>query len=126
MMDSGKKVLIVDDEDDFLLMMRDALEIRGMKVAIADNAIEAGVEIARHPPDVILIDIKMPGIDGLEACEAIKRNPATRNLPILIISALSDEAIIKKAYKIGVAGYFVKPINIEKIVNKLNEIFKIG
>jgi CheY-like chemotaxis protein len=68
------------------------------------------------------MDIKMPGINGLQACDAIKKNPATKDIPLMIVSALSDESDIKKAYKIGVTEYFVKPVNIEKIVAKLNSV----
>ncbi|MBI5144213.1 MAG: response regulator, partial [Candidatus Omnitrophica bacterium] len=70
-------------------------------------------------------DIKMPGINGLQACEAIKRNPTTKDLPIIVVSALSDESDIKKAYKAGVIDYFVKPIDIEKLVKRIKEILSI-
>jgi len=124
-MADGKRILIVDDEKDFLLLIGNALEIRGLEVITATNAVEAGIEIASKKPNVVLMDIKMPGINGLQACEAMKRNPATRDLPIIVVSALADESDIKKAYKIGVTDYFVKPVNIEKLVNKLKEILKI-
>lgn len=116
------RVLIVDDEEGFLLMIREALEMRGFEVVTATSAVEAGIEIASRRPDVILMDIKMPGINGLEACEAIKKNPATKKIPIMVVSALSGDSDIKKAYKAGVADYFVKPVNIEKVVAKLKDI----
>jgi len=120
-----KKILIVDDEEDFLKLIRDSLELRGLEVMAATSAVEAGIELASKPFDLILMDIKMPGINGLQACEAIKRNPATKNLPVVVISALSDEADIKKAYKVGVLDYFVKPVDIEKLVTRIREILNI-
>lgn len=117
-----KKVLIVDDEEDFLKLLRDALEIRGIEVITTTSGVEAGLALATGSPNLILMDIKMPGINGLQACEAIKRNPTTKNLPIIIVSALSDESDIKKAYKVGVLDYFVKPIDIEKLVKRIKEI----
>lgn len=121
-----KKILLVDDEIDFLKLIKDALEIRGLEVATAASGVEAGLELASKSLDLILMDIKMPGINGLQACEAIKRNPQTKDLPIIIVSALSDEADIKKAYKVGVADYFVKPVDIEKLVTRIKEILQIG
>ena len=121
-MAARKKVLIVDDEEEFLKLLRDALEIRGVEVITAASGVEAGLALATGSPNLILMDIKMPGINGLQACEAIKRNPTTKNLPIIIVSALSDESDIKKAYKAGVLDYFVKPIDIEKLMKRVKEV----
>ncbi|MFA6079569.1 MAG: response regulator [Candidatus Omnitrophota bacterium] len=120
-----KRILIVDDETAFLEMLQNALELRGMEVITATNAVEAGIEISTKKPDLILMDIKMPGINGLDACEAIKRNPATKNIPLAIISAHSEDVFVKKAQKAGVVDYFVKPINIESLVKRLKEILAI-
>src|SRR3989338_1353468 len=95
-MTARKRILVVDDEEGFLKLIRDSLEIRGIEVVTTTSAVEAGIELATKLPDLILMDIKMPGINGLQACEAIKRNPSTKDLPIIIVSALSDEADIKK------------------------------
>ncbi len=120
------RVLVVDDEDGFLSLIKEALEIRGFDVITASSAVEAGMEIVSKKPDAILMDIKMPGINGLEACEAIKKNPATKNIPVMVVSALSADADIKKAYRAGVLDYFVKPINIEKVVAKLKDVLGIA
>ena len=117
-----KRILIVDDEEGLLVILRQALEERGYEVATAANAIDAGIEISGNLPSLILMDIKMPGIDGFQACEALKKNPKTKNVPIIVISALSDESDIRKAKKIGIADYFVKPIDIEKLIRRFNEI----
>lgn len=121
-MANGRRVLIVDDEEGFLNLVRESLEIRGFDVITASSAVEAGIEIASKKPDAILLDIKMPGINGLQACEAIKKNPVTKDIPVMIISALSDDSDIKKAHKAGVLDYFVKPVNIEKVVAKLRDV----
>jgi CheY-like chemotaxis protein len=118
----AKKILVVDDEEEFLSLIKSALEIRGFSVVSANNAVAAGMELAADLPALILMDVKMPGINGFQACEAIKRNPATRDIPILIVSALSHESDMKKAQKIGVAGYFVKPVDLEALINKIKEI----
>ena len=125
-MGNGRRILVVDDEADFLNLIRETLEIRGFDVVTASSAVEAGIEIASRRPDAILMDIKMPGINGLEACEAIKNNLTTKNIPIIVISALSADSDIKKAYRAGVVDYFVKPVNIEKVVTKLKDILGIA
>ena len=119
---SSNKILIVDDEEDFIAILKQSLEIRGYEVITATNAVEAGMKMADRLPSIILMDIKMPGINGFQACEAIKRNPLTENVPIIITSALSDDATIKKAFKIGITDYLVKPVEIEKLLNRIKDI----
>lgn len=120
-----KKILLVDDEEGYLALIKDALEVRGFDVVTAASAIEAGLELASKKPDLILMDIRMPGINGVQACLAIKKNSTTVNIPIIAVSALSDDHIIKEAYKVGVTDYFVKPIDIEKLVKRIREILKV-
>ena len=112
----AKKILVVDDEENFLSLLKDALEIRGFEVIATSSAIEAGIELASKVPDLILMDIKMPGIDGFQAIESIKRNPITKNIPVMIVSAHADPSYAKKAAKIGVREYFIKPVDIEKLM----------
>ncbi len=120
-----RKILLVDDEVDFLAVIKDALQIRGFDVVTAASAIEAGVELAGKKPDIILMDIKMPGINGIQACSAIKKNPSTEDIPIIVVSAVSDEHEMKKAREAGVTDYFIKPVDIEKLVRRIREILKV-
>ncbi len=120
-----KKILLVDDEEGFLAVIKDALEVRGFDVVTAKSAIEAGIELAGKKPDMILMDIKMPGINGVQACSAIKKNSSTVDIPIIAVSAISDEHEIKAAYKAGVTDYFIKPIDIEMLVKRIREILKV-
>lgn len=124
-MTARKRILVVDDEEDFLKLIRDSLEMRGIEVVTTTSAVEAGIELATKLPNLILMDIKMPGINGLQACEAIKRKPSTKNLPIIIVSALSDESDIKKAEATGISDYFVKPVDIGRLVARIKDILKI-
>jgi two-component system alkaline phosphatase synthesis response regulator PhoP len=124
-MSLNRKILLVDDEEGFLSVIKEALEIRGFDVVTAKSAIEAGLELSSKKPDMILMDIRMPGIDGLQACAAIKKNPDTVNIPIIIVSAISEDAQIKRARKMGIPDYFVKPVDIESLVKKIKEILSI-
>lgn len=120
-----KTVLVIDDETEFLLFVKDALELRGFEVETATNAVEAGLDISGKKIDLILMDIKMPGINGLQACEALKRNIETREIPIIIISALSDESDIKRAYKTGISDYLNKPVDIARLVTRIKQILDV-
>jgi DNA-binding response OmpR family regulator len=124
-MSLNRKILLVDDEEGFLSVIKEALEIRGFDIVTAKNAIEAGLELSSKRPDLILMDIKMPGIDGLQACSAIKKNPGTASIPVMVVSAISEEAQIKRAHKMGIPDYFVKPVDIEKLVKRIKEVLGI-
>ncbi|MDD3904909.1 MAG: response regulator [Candidatus Omnitrophica bacterium] len=116
------KILVVDDEEGFLALLRQALEERGYEIATASNAIDAGIEMSGSLPALILMDIKMPGIDGLQAVAAIRDNPNTKDVKVIVVSALSDDSDINKAKKVGAVDYFVKPVDIEKLVGRIREI----
>lgn len=122
----NKKILLVDDEEGFLAVIKEALEMRGFDIMTAKNAVEAGIELASKSPDLILMDIRMPGINGLQACSAIKKNPKTAEIPLIVVSAVSDESEIKKAYKTGIVDYFVKPVDIEKLVGRIKELLQVS
>lgn len=124
-MSLNRRILLVDDEEGFSAIIKEALEIRGFDVVTAKSAIEAGLQLSSAKPDLILMDVKMPGIDGIQASVAIKKNPNTANIPMMIISAIADESAIKKANKIGISDYFVKPVDIEKLVNRIKEVLKV-
>ncbi len=115
-------ILIIDDEEGFLELLRQTLKERGFDVITASNAVSAGVMISSSLPALILMDINMPGINGLQACEAIRRNPNTKDVPIIIISALSSESDIRRAKKIGISEYFVKPVDLSKLIDKIKAI----
>jgi CheY-like chemotaxis protein len=121
-MAAKKKILIVDDEFEFLSFLKETLELRGYEVIATTNAVEAGMELASKLPSLILMDLKMPGIDGLQACEAIRRNPATGAIPIIIVTGLLSDSYRKKATKLGVVEYFNKPVDMTLLINKVNEI----
>ncbi len=121
-----KKILVVDDETEFLYVLKEMLEPRGFDVTVTTNAVEAGIFLAERKPDLILMDIKMPGINGFQACEVIKSNKETKNIPIVIVTGLSDEDNIIRAKELGLLDYFVKPIDMDKLVRRINIILKIS
>lgn len=112
--------LIVDDEELMRSMVRDILEEKGYRVFTAADGVSA-IDIAtREQPDVILLDVVMPGIDGYETCRRLKEDPTTREVPILMMTAVEDEKLNQKAFAAGAAFTMAKTMNVEKILNALS------
>ena len=118
---SGITILAVDDEPVNLKLIETALAPRGYKIITAKNGEEA-VNIARtQKPDLILMDILMPKMDGYTASSEIRKDPKTRDIPIIMITSAGHDLNKKLADGIGATGYIVKPFMIDDLNNKINE-----
>lgn len=104
-------VLIVDDEPKNLDVLYQLLKQDGLKVLIAEDGETALKRVDYILPDIILLDIKMPKMDGYETCERIKNNPATQHIPIIFVTALSDAIDEMKGFSVGGVDYITKPIH---------------
>lgn len=104
-------ILVIDDTPDNLVLMGDVL-MDEYKVKAANNG-EKGLRIARsgHPPDLILLDIMMPGMDGYEVCRQLKADEATREIPVIFVTALTETADEKQGLELGAVDYITKPIS---------------
>lgn len=112
-----RKILIVDDEPDFLEVMRTRLEANDYDVATSANGEEALKYVKSSKPDVVLLDILMPGIDGLEVLKKIRR--MDENLPVYIITAFSTDERFKAANKLGASGFIVKTDDLAKEIDNI-------
>jgi CheY-like chemotaxis protein len=108
------QVLVVDDEETVRVLAAACIE-HGLgpnwQVRFASGGEEALASVAGARPDLILLDILMPGVDGLEVCRRLKASPDTRAIPIIFLTALGDEPSIDEALKLGAASYIIKPFN---------------
>lgn len=116
----SKKVLIVDDEEDVRLFLRDFLSDRDFIVETAANGEEALGKFMQMLPDVTLLDIMMPGMDGLECLEQIKKKSPQST--VIMITALKDESRMVKAKKLGAHDYIVKPFSLNYLETELSKI----
>ena len=119
---SGEKgvILIVDDTPTNLDVLLDLLEADGFKVVIAEDG-ERAIGLAEYaPPDLILLDVLMPGIDGFETCHRLKINPATQEIPIIFLTAVSDNVDKVKGLNLGAVDYITKPLNHEEVLARVN------
>jgi signal transduction histidine kinase/CheY-like chemotaxis protein len=119
---AARTVLVVDDEPDTVEFERTVLEEEGFRVLSATSGQEALETLGRERVDMVLLDLKMPGMDGLEVCHKIKENPSLREVNVQVVTARSDEPMVKLSYQAGADGYIIKPFDLESFLNKVNSI----
>lgn len=112
-------ILIVDDTPDNLALLSDALDEVGYMVLVALDGLSALNRIQRRRPDLILLDAMMPGMDGFETCQRIKADPATADIPVLFMTALTDSEHVVKGFEAGGIDYVTKPINTEEVLARV-------
>jgi CheY-like chemotaxis protein len=105
------RVLLVEDEPDIRLIARASLAHAGFVVTTAANGLEALAAVASERPDLIVMDWMMPELDGPDACERLKADPATRDIPILFLTARSDARAHERCMALGALGCIAKPFN---------------
>lgn len=104
-------VILAEDDPDIQLVARLALKRVGFTVRVASNGAEAVAMVREQPPDVILLDWMMPEMDGLQACSLLKADPATAHIPIIFLTAKTQDAEIQRGMSLGAAGYVTKPFD---------------
>ncbi|MDX2453007.1 EAL domain-containing protein [Desulfosarcina sp.] len=118
--------LVVDDEPSLRLFMGAALKKSGFNVIEADHGQTALDLFASDKPDLILLDLVMPGMDGFETCTAVRRLPAGRYTPILMVTGSDDDASIEKAFEAGASDFVSKPINWTMLGHKAKYLLRAG
>jgi two-component system cell cycle response regulator DivK len=117
----AKLILVVEDQEDNRRILRDLLTNKGFEVIEAVNGAE-GVKLAEsHRPDLILMDIQLPGIDGYETTRQIKSNPALQKIPIIVVTSYALSGDDKKAFEAGCDAYVAKPYSPRKLLGKIRE-----
>ena len=112
-------ILVVDDTPTNLQVLFDLLSEQGYRVASAKNGETALQRVQSSEPNLILLDVMMPGIDGFETCQRLKANPATRDIPVIFMTALSDSVDQVKGLSLGAVDYITKPIQHEEVLARI-------
>ena len=115
-------VILAEDDPDIQLVARLALKRAGFIVKVVGNGQEALDAIHHEPPDVVLLDWMMPELDGPETCRRLKADPATANIPIIFLTAKSQEAEIQRGLSLGAAGYVTKPFDALALGQQVRDI----
>jgi len=115
----GARILIVDDVPANLDVLFGALEAEHYKVLVATDGATALAVAEREKPDLVLLDVLMPGMDGYAACRLLRGNPETRNIPVIFLTALEDTGDIVKGFQAGGVDYVVKPFRKEEVLARI-------
>jgi len=115
-------ILVVDDEPLNVLLLKKILEIGGYKVLTAGSGAESLQIMQGVIPDLVLLDLLMPGINGFEVLAQMKNNPLTQAIPVIIITALSESTIKEKALRTGAVAFLTKPVSSKLILDIVGNI----
>jgi DNA-binding response OmpR family regulator len=118
----AKKVLIVDDEVNIVISIEFLLKQAGYQVRLAHNGEEAMEHVADFQPDLILLDVMMPKINGFEVCRRVRENPAWRDIKIVMLTAKGREVEVTKGLSLGADAYIVKPFSTKELMAEVKHI----
>jgi len=117
-----RKILVVDDEEDITNTLALMLRSRGFDVITAYDGSEGLAKAKSERPDIILLDIIMPVMDGFDACVKLRADRDTQRIPIIMFSASGDNSAVTKASRVGANDFVVKPFNLTVLLSKMNKL----
>jgi CheY-like chemotaxis protein len=118
------KVLLVDDEEQLRKVVTDLLERHGFEVATARDGAEALEQVDRHAPDIIVLDLNLPGLDGYGVLEALRTRPATSDIPVVVLTAKGDEDNEVRVFELGADDFLAKPFRARALAARLRAILR--
>src|SRR5579862_4530387 len=119
------RVLVVDDESDFIQLLKYNLENQGFDILAAGDGMEALNVARRESPDVVLVDLMLPDIDGFSVCEILRSQPSTSKVPIIVVSALDGEYVRSRGIQAGVACSFKKPVDMKVLGESIRSSYEM-
>ncbi len=120
------KILVVDDEIHIVKIIAYKMRGAGYEVASARDGVEALEMVRADRPDLILLDVMMPRMDGFQTLEALKSDPATRGIPVFLLTVKSKEVDRQKGYQLGADDYLTKPFSPNKLLERIDQALKRG
>lgn len=118
------RVLVVDDDPQVLKLLRVNFELEGYEVMSATNGEEALELVGRDSPDVVVCDVMMPGIDGLEVVRRLRAQPDTAGLPLVVVSAKAQRADVRAGLKLGADEYVTKPFDPAELIEIVQRLLE--
>jgi DNA-binding response OmpR family regulator len=120
-----KRVLVVDDDPLLVRLVRSALTAEGLEVAGAANGAEALLAVEAQHPDLVVLDVAMPVLDGFETLRALRAKPATASLPVIMLTARRSDADVTKGWATGADLYITKPFEVQELVLAVKRLLAV-
>lgn len=121
-----KKVLVVDDDPVQLKLLQGVLTGKGFDVVVSSEAADGLQQAMMKSPDLIILDVMMPIINGYNFCKLLKSQSAHKHIPVLFLTSRADADDIKIGQEMGAEGYLTKPVDTQELLGKIRELLKIG
>jgi DNA-binding response OmpR family regulator len=115
-------ILIIDDDKDLVRMLGMRLQHEGYQVEAAFDAMQGVSQVIKLKPDLVLLDIIMPAGNGVGVLENLRGNAKTFNIPVIALTGVSDKQTKETAEELGISGYFVKPVDMDELIENLKEV----
>jgi putative two-component system response regulator len=122
---NGQHILVVDDSPSIVSLLRHALEAEGCRVSVAEDGLDALSQVDREPPDLILLDLDLPHLNGDEICRRLKRNPQTRFIPVIMITAMAAMHNKLAAWEYGADEFLPKPFHLMEVITRCRSLLRI-
>jgi two-component system alkaline phosphatase synthesis response regulator PhoP len=123
---SGTKILLVDDNLQNLELMQAYLESLPCSLSTAKDGVEAIAEVERERPDLMLLDVMMPRMSGFEVCQKVKSNPSTRDIVVIMVTALHEVGDYERAVESGTDDFLTKPVNKLELVTRVRSLLRVS
>jgi CheY-like chemotaxis protein len=123
---SVKTVLIIDDQPFFITMQETLLKKQGFRVVSAANGQEGLAKAKQHKPDLILLDIEMPGMDGFAVCQKLKQDETLKHIPVIVLTATQDAKLNERAFKAGAEITLLKSVPADRLLNMVRIAMEQG
>lgn len=120
------KVLLIEDEEDIASLIKLQAELAGYKVHVEVDGLNGYLAVERERPDLVILDIMLPGLNGLDVCRKIKNNPDLAQIPIIIISAKSEELDVVLGLELGADDYVAKPFSLKVLFSRVKAVLRRG
>ena len=118
-------ILVVDDHEQNLELLQAYLEEIGCRIRTASDGIQALAEIEAEQPDLVILDVMMPRMSGYQLCEKVKGDPATRDIPVVMVTALSEVGDVEKAVESGADDFLTKPVYKLELVTRAKSLLRV-
>ncbi len=117
-----KKILLIEDDPTFSLILQISLKSRGYDVQAVDDGLKGLSRAAEYRPDLIVLDVNLPVLSGFDVAKKLKESESLKDIPIIMLTALSQEVNISRGYSLGIEDYLIKPFPVEHIFIKVKKL----